>query len=233
MSHLTPADWTDWLDGRMDGDRRSHLETCERCGRIAADLRVASDGAALAAEVPEPSPLFWEHLARRVGDAVAAEPLPASGSTWWSWRFSLAAAATVTMTLAGVSTIAPRSAGSTSGDETVASLARVDPAPTLTANPLDMWPGSAAPVDDAGGASTMAWELMVSVAASADWSGVDHASATSDPVGSAAEDLSAENRLGVEVDSLDAAVEHLTDDERAELVRFLERAVRGASAPGS
>jgi hypothetical protein len=28
-------------------------------------------------EVPEPSPLFWEHLSQRVHDAVAAEPLPA------------------------------------------------------------------------------------------------------------------------------------------------------------
>jgi hypothetical protein len=27
-------------------------------------------------EVPEPSPLFWEHLSQRVHDAVAAEPVP-------------------------------------------------------------------------------------------------------------------------------------------------------------
>ena len=29
-----------------------------------------------AEEVPEPSPLFWEHLSQRVHDAVAAEPVP-------------------------------------------------------------------------------------------------------------------------------------------------------------
>ena len=30
-------------------------------------------------EVPEPSPLFWDHLSQRVHDAVAVEPLPARG----------------------------------------------------------------------------------------------------------------------------------------------------------
>lgn len=29
-----------------------------------------------AEEVPEPSPLFWEHLSQRVHDAVAVEPVP-------------------------------------------------------------------------------------------------------------------------------------------------------------
>jgi hypothetical protein len=39
------------------------------------------------AEVPEPSPLFWEHLSQRVHDAVAAEPVP---SRSWSDRINLA-----------------------------------------------------------------------------------------------------------------------------------------------
>jgi hypothetical protein len=38
-------------------------------------------------EVPEPSPLFWDHLSQRVREAVAAEPEPAPG---WSSRFNMA-----------------------------------------------------------------------------------------------------------------------------------------------
>ena len=38
-------------------------------------------------EVPEPSPLFWNHLSQRVRDAVAVEPVP---SPSWTSRFNLA-----------------------------------------------------------------------------------------------------------------------------------------------
>ncbi|HEV3214204.1 MAG TPA: hypothetical protein VGZ27_00695 [Vicinamibacterales bacterium] len=58
-------------------------------------------------DVPEPSPLFWDHLSQRVRDAVADEPLPPRG---WSSRFNLAWAAgilgaTVAVALAVVVTI--------------------------------------------------------------------------------------------------------------------------------
>lgn len=41
-------------------------------------------------EVPEPSPLFWEHLSQRVSASVEAEPMRTS---WWSamWRPAMAA----------------------------------------------------------------------------------------------------------------------------------------------
>lgn len=47
------------------------------------DVRAAGD-------VPEPSPLFWNHLSARVRDAVAVEPIP---RTWWMgyWRPVVAA----------------------------------------------------------------------------------------------------------------------------------------------
>lgn len=45
---------------------------------LIADVKAAGD-------VPEPSPLFWNHLSARVRDAVAVEPIPRS---WWTmyWR---------------------------------------------------------------------------------------------------------------------------------------------------
>jgi hypothetical protein len=43
-------------------------------------------------DVPEPSPLFWDHLSERIREAVASEPLPSAG---WASRFSVAWAAGV------------------------------------------------------------------------------------------------------------------------------------------
>jgi len=51
------------------------------------------------ADVPEPSPLFWEHLSQRVHDAVAAEPVPSRG---WSGRLNVAWAAGIVASLAMV-----------------------------------------------------------------------------------------------------------------------------------
>jgi hypothetical protein len=48
-------------------------------------------------EVPEPSPLFWDHLSKRVHDAVAAEPVP---SPTWTSRFNFAWAGGIVAVLA-------------------------------------------------------------------------------------------------------------------------------------
>jgi hypothetical protein len=48
-------------------------------------------------QVPEPSPLFWDHLSQRVHDAVAAEPVP---SPAWRNRFNFAWAGGIVSVLA-------------------------------------------------------------------------------------------------------------------------------------
>jgi hypothetical protein len=48
-------------------------------------------------EVPEPSPLFWDHLSKRVHDAVAAEPVPTAS---WTHRFNFAWAGGIAAALA-------------------------------------------------------------------------------------------------------------------------------------
>jgi hypothetical protein len=59
-----------------------------------------------AVEVPEPSPLFWDHLSRRVHEAVAAEPVP---STNWFGRLAWAGgiAAVTAVAAFGLSVWAP------------------------------------------------------------------------------------------------------------------------------
>ena len=94
MSHLSRDERLLALDGALEGTRQAHLAGCLACrtdvetlGRVLARVR--------AVDVPEPSPLFWDHLAARVGDAIAQEPAPVPDRGWWSPRLAWAAAAVV------------------------------------------------------------------------------------------------------------------------------------------
>lgn len=59
-----------------------------------------------AGDVPEPSPLFWNHFSARVRDAVAAEPIP---RTWWMMYWRPVAVAFGTLSLLAI-LVWPRSA---------------------------------------------------------------------------------------------------------------------------
>lgn len=108
MPHLSPAELIDLAEGTRSPV--PHLSGCEVCRRHVAELRVALRAAA-AAEVPEPSPLFWDHLSARVREAVQAEP---PFRRWWDVRalrprtvWTVAASAVVA--IAAVATLrAPR-----------------------------------------------------------------------------------------------------------------------------
>jgi hypothetical protein len=103
MKHLTADELVDRLEGTLAAGRAAHLEACAACRAQAEALRaVLRDVDAL--DVPEPSPLFWDHFSARVRRAIDAAPPPASG--WWQgWsRASLAAAgvaAALLLVLAG------------------------------------------------------------------------------------------------------------------------------------
>ena len=88
MRHLTEGQLLDLAEGAQPEPSAGHLASCEACRRQLMDLRSAMTAAA-AADVPEPSPLFWEHLSARVREAVEAEGR-SSGVGWrlqWpSWR---------------------------------------------------------------------------------------------------------------------------------------------------
>ncbi len=73
--HLNAEQLVDLADGTQPESSASHLAGCEPCRAQLRGLRammsVAND-----AVVPEPSPLFWDHLSSRVRDAVAVEASP-------------------------------------------------------------------------------------------------------------------------------------------------------------
>ncbi len=99
MTHLTSDELIDAAEGTLDAARQQHLDTCDACRRQVADLASVL-GEALAVEMPEPSPLFWAHLSRRVRTAIDAEPQAAGG--WLRWRVlaPIAALALLVMALA-------------------------------------------------------------------------------------------------------------------------------------
>jgi len=83
--HLTPEQFVDLFEGGQSEAAASHLRACDRCTRQLADLRAAVESVERAT-VPEPSPLFWEHFAARVHDALQAEPAPRPWrARWRTW----------------------------------------------------------------------------------------------------------------------------------------------------
>lgn len=86
MRHLTEGELLDLAEGARPEPSAGHLAACEACRRQLTDLRSAM--AAAAVDVPEPSPLFWEHLSLRVREAVEADGGPSAGwlLRWPSWR---------------------------------------------------------------------------------------------------------------------------------------------------
>lgn len=84
MSHLTPDELIDVLDAALAPARRAHLDTCERCRREAATLRALLTDVR-ASQVPEPSPLFWDHFSTRVRAAISAGETGPVTSRWFHW----------------------------------------------------------------------------------------------------------------------------------------------------
>ncbi len=74
MSHFSPAELVDAAEGTLPAERAGHLEACPRCREQVALLGEARQ-VATASDVPEPSPLYWQHLSSRVRERVAGEAI--------------------------------------------------------------------------------------------------------------------------------------------------------------
>jgi hypothetical protein len=70
--HLTSEELVDIAEGTRSEASAPHLTGCDPCRAQLTDLR-AMMSAAADVDVPEPSPLFWDHLSSRVSAAIAAE----------------------------------------------------------------------------------------------------------------------------------------------------------------
>ena len=93
-THLAPDDFVTALEHAPEGPVAEHLASCPACRAQWDTVRQGWDALA-SADVPEPSPLFWEHFPSRVRQATR-EAGPAGGSAWWGsprllWSFAVAA----------------------------------------------------------------------------------------------------------------------------------------------
>jgi hypothetical protein len=80
--HLQPDQLVDLAEGTQPESSVPHLAACQVCRRQLADLKALMSAAA-DVDMPEPSPLFWDHFSARVHDAVAAEDVPRR--SFWDW----------------------------------------------------------------------------------------------------------------------------------------------------
>lgn len=173
--HLKEEQLIDLAEGTRPDSAEPHLASCERCRAELADLRAVMSVAA-SVDVPEPSPLFWDHLAVRVHDAVAAEAASAPGSDLlglgrapslavWGWRVVLPVAALAALVVAvAISVRSPSEVGSGGSPAGTAPIAGVDVAALVDLDPsLSLLADLAGELDwdDAVGAglTTSSWSV--------------------------------------------------------------------------
>lgn len=200
MTHLSDAELVDAAEHGRAIAPNPHLETCDRCrstvDRLAAAMREIS-----AIEVPEPSPLFWDHLSSRMHDAVAAEPSAPRLSGWLTlapWMQMVAFCAIV-IAVASIAWVA-RSSRVTASAVSMASVS-LPAAPSKTA----------ASTDTVASANDPAWAVVS--AAADDLSGDGTPSAG----------------FAVRPAAIDTAVQQLTPQEREELRRLLQGELKGST----
>jgi hypothetical protein len=153
MKHLSPSELVDFAEGTLTPARAAHAETCEACGAAAGNLRETLARAAGASpDVPEPSPLFWDHLSARVRDGIASETPAARGSSWHGLR-ALAPLAALGIVVAVLSvTMKPRDAAVPVREATTAgAVADHELEPMIDAN------------------SSEAWDVLTAAAADLEW----------------------------------------------------------------
>lgn len=196
--HLRPDELIDFAEGGQ-GEGTAHLRSCEICRAEVAALTAAMASAA-SVEVPEPSPLFWNHLSNRVREEIAAEGPPVRSWGWvaaWRPSWSSAALAGVAAAVAiAIFVTAPRG---------WSPLASKSPAATAVIAPeLVLQPFGAADDPSLTLVADLSGELDADAMAETGWA--NHAG-------------------GVE-----EAVANLTDDERVELHRLLTEALEKRDA---
>ena len=143
MRHLKPRELTELLEGQLPAARAAHADECERCRDEANALRDVWQRAS-AVDIPEPSPLYWDHFASRVRDAIETTSAPAGGTPWVrrpaaAWTAS-ALLATLVLALAfGRALVAPIATLAPQGESSVASdtSARLTDADPIATSPLE------------------------------------------------------------------------------------------------
>lgn len=111
MSHLTPAEIVDAAEGHPGPDEREHLRACARCAQQVRDA-AGLLGEVKAIAVPEPSPLFWDHLSANIRQRIEAAPTPRHSRTWiWAPATALAGVVALVIGVSNTHVTKPTPAG--------------------------------------------------------------------------------------------------------------------------
>lgn len=101
MSHLSPAEFVDLVDGTLASTRAAHVERCAGCRAQAAALQ-AMLRETVDIPVPDPPPFFWDRLSAGIRASVADTRSPAR----WRVLVPLAGAAALVIAAVGGAWIA-------------------------------------------------------------------------------------------------------------------------------
>jgi hypothetical protein len=202
-THLRDTEFVDFAEGTLAAPRAVHLQTCAECRAqaegVAAALRDVS-----AVEMPEPSPLFWDHVSARVHEQVAHET-PARGG-WWMHagvRALMPLVAALALVIAVFSAaLLPRITRSTPA---AGALASSHPAADANAAAGDV--DVPAPVDDK---NAEVWAVLTAAASDM---GVDEAHSAG---------------MAARPGAVDHEVTHLSQAELTELGRLLQTRLKGS-----
>jgi len=196
--HLSADQLVDLAEGTQPESAAPHLASCAICRRQLADMRAMMSVAA-EVDVPEPSPLFWDHLSARVGEAVAAEQAPRRswiGALSWTRLVTPLASAAALLLLALV----------VSSSRPTRERALIGP-PAASSSPLAADAGSRTDLlSDATGTEDASLTLVAAL------------TADMDPETAGEADLAGRG-------SAEHAVTHLNDGELRELRRLLTEAL--------
>jgi len=197
MTHLTDAEFADLMDDTLPQGRRTHVRDCEACRARATEMesvlaRLIEHRGPENSDVPEPSPLFWEHLSTRVRDAVASQPATTSwrDRVWRPGTAWVAGVASVALAVAISHSMLPRAPLNTPS-----SIVLKAPAAAVVSAGLEL-------PDDID--ADDAWAIVRNVADQIEWDDAHDAGISTRP--DAAERLTAE----------------LTTREQSELARLLQ-----------
>ena len=191
--HLDETTLLDVAEGTQSEHAAAHLAGCERCRvqveELRSAMRIAEDAA-----VPEPSPLFWEHLSARISDAVAEEAAaPAVVPAGWtarSWKWQV-----VTGALIAAAVVLAVSVNRRSTTDTSSARSEVAPAQASGTTLNDLTPSIE---------NDPSLSFIADLASDLDWDDAVEAGLTSG------------------ADAVERVVQDMSDDERRELRRVLQ-----------
>jgi len=199
MRHITEGELLDLAEGARPESSAGHLASCEACRRQLMDLRSAITAAAAVA-VPEPSPIFWEHLSVRVREAVDGEVRP-FGTGWllrWPlWRGLVPIGAVVMLAVTGTIMWSPADKPSTATNASAEA--------EMTGTAVDAR-------DLAYSTDDPSFTLLADLTSDLDW------------------DTANEAGLAPPTGAVDDVVTSLSGGERRELHRLLQEALRRPGA---